>query len=278
MAAKKRNIAETLSLLETLEGNLAKAGTRNAGLLEALESVEGQAAASDGDNETASAVLRGLRARLGAAHGPNAALRRDLGEASDLLKTQYTESEQAKQQYQQLEQELEAERRELEAERRKLNEEHRQVQDTQRKWQGRLEESKRHVEQQQVKLAALSERLAGQTSDLVAQRSLAALESERDTSTVRANLQSASEDALVAEAEQLRQQLRALMVRNVDAENERLRLELAQRQKEEQLTVLGQTNQKLRSEATRSRQEVLKATRTFEKRTVEGTPCLATTT
>lgn len=268
--AKKRAPEETLALLDSLESNIGKAATRNAGLLELLESVEGQVAEGGDESENAAAILKGLRTRLGAAHGPNAALRRDLAEASDLLKTHYSETEQSRRRYEVLEKELEAERRQLE-------EEHRQVQEMQRKWQGRLEESKRHVEQQQEKLAALSERLAGQTSDLVAQRSLAALthsslEPERDLN-VRSNLQSASEAALQAEAEQLRQQLRALMVRNVDAENERLRLELAQRQKEEQLNILGQTNQKLRSEATRSRQEVLKATRQFEKRTAEGRAC-----
>ncbi|XP_065176574.1 serologically defined colon cancer antigen 8-like [Sycon ciliatum] len=286
--AKKRSPEETLSALETLETDLSKAATRNAGLLEVLETLEGHASGDTKDTAessthgtgagTAASMLKGLRARLNAAHGPNAAVRRDLAEVKNMLKSQFLDTQHSKQRYDLLHQELQAERRELNMERRKLEVEQRQVEETHRKWKGRLEESKRHVEQQQEKLAALSERLAGQTSDLVAQRSLVALtahgsDMERESSAAPANtmaLQSVSEAALVAEAEQLRQQLRALMVRNVNAENDRLRMELAQRQKEEQLSILDQTNQKLKSEATRSRQEVLKATKQFEKRTTEA--------
>lgn len=252
-------------LARELQENLTKAETKNESLLEAIESSE---AKSTGQSSEAPFV-RNLRARLAAAHAPNAALRRELSRFMGLFERRFKDLDRMTTEYSKLLLELKVEKRHFEEDKEDMQKRKRAFEKEREEWREKLEDARTEIQEQNDRLAVLADQLSGakvaldsQTRDLASRR--VAFEEEK--------LERDGRDftALDTEAEELRQRLREQIVRNSKLEDSLLRAELALHQKGEVVSSLSATKERLQRDLMQSRQSCSKAMKQFEKRTNEG--------
>ena len=257
--------AESMSLFKRLTDSLLSVQEKNDRLLEAIEIAESKSVTTSSSEVP---LLKNLRARLSAVHAPNAALVRDLKRAGQLFETKATAFEASKTRYDRLHDELKVEKRQLEQRWRQLDEEAKSFRKEKSDWKEKLDAAKREISEQNDHLSVLSDRLAGtktvldsRESDLVTQRVL--FEEERLTRT----LDHRPSDV---ELNEMKSQIKFQIERAMEAENARLKAELAAHQLREETKQMSKTNERLRREATQSRQTSTRTLQQFEKRTSEG--------
>lgn len=261
-------------LARELQENLTKAEAKNESLLEAIESSESKSTAGQTSDAP---LLRNLRARLAAAHAPNAALRRELGRFMGLFERRFKDLDRMTKEYSKLLLELKVEKRHFEEDKEDVQKRKRAFEKEREEWREKLEDARTEIQEQNDRLAVLADQLSGakvaldsQTRDLASRR--LAFEEEKLERDDR------EFTALDTEAEELRQRLREQIVRNSKLEDSLLQAELALHQKVESVMSLSATKERLQRDLMQSRQACSKALRQFEKRTNEGMmPCAALT-
>lgn len=253
-------------LARELQENLTKAETKNEALLEAIESSESKSAA---DQSSDAPFLRNLRARLAAAHAPNAALRRELGRFMGLFERRFKELDRMTKEYSKLLLDLKVEKRHFEVDKEDVQKRKRAFEKEREGWREKLEDARTEIQEQNDRLAVLADQLSGakfaldsQTRELASRR--LAFEEEKLAKDDR------EFTALDTEAEELRQRLREQIVRNSKLEDRLLQADLALHQRGEAVGSLTSTKERLQRDLMQSRQSCSKAVRQFEKRTNEG--------
>lgn len=265
-AAQVSEAAKEFAVLaRELQKNLAKAEAKNESLLEAIESSEAKSTGEASD----APFLRNLRARLAAAHAPNAALRRELSRFMGLFERQFKDLDRMTTEYTKLLLELKVEKTHFEEDKEDMQKRKSAFAKEREEWREKLEDARTEIQEQNDRLAVLADQLSGakvaldsQTRDLASRRLAFEEEKlERDTREFT---------ALDSEAEELRQRLREQIVRNSKLEDSLLRTELALHQKGESVSSLSATKERLQRDLMQSRQSCSKAMKQFEKRTNEG--------
>ena len=253
-------------LAKELQENLSKACAKNEALLEAIESSEAKS------TEPSSEVpfLRNMRARLAAAHAPNAALRRELSKFMGIFEKRFKELDETTKEYDRLVLALKVEKRNLEGQNVGLQKRKLEHEKERSEWKQKLEDARTEIQDQNDRLAVLADQLSGakvaldsQTRELASRR--LAFEEEklsREEEEFRAS---------DTEAEELRQRLRQQILKNSELEDKLLRTELALHQKEEVIATMSSSKERLQRDLMQSRQSSTRAVKQFDQRTNEGT-------
>jgi hypothetical protein len=257
-------------LAKELQENLAKACAKNEALLEAIESSE----AKSTEPSSEAPFLRNMRARLAAAHAPNAALRRELSKFMGIFDKRFKELDQTVKEYDRLVLALKVEKRNLEEQNTNLQRRKVEHEREREEWKQKLEEARTEIQDQNDRLAVLADQLTGakvaldsQTRELASRR--LAFEEEklsREEEEFRAS---------DTEAEELRQRLRQQILKNSELEDKLLRTELALHQKGEIIATVNSSKERLQRDLMQSRQSSTRAVKQFDLRTNDANRRLA---
>lgn len=257
---------ECEKMISSLSSKLTNVINKNDKLLESIESM---LTMDQTDRHVdSSSLLYSLRDILTTTHTPNSVLRRELLEFSAIFVERLHELLNEIQHQKTCRQTLDLQLKQSHHKQLALDESKDKLIEEQRDWREKLNISREEILQENERLKKLSQQLAraetalnDKNNDLASQR--IAFEEERLFREDGDGLSTGTE------VEEIKERLKKEIMRNMDAEQSKLRAELAFQQKCEAFKNLAMLNERLEQEARQIRLSASKTLRQFEKQTSE---------